>query len=242
MDQQPNNFNQPATNQGAPSSQFDYSGLTAPESMGGGGGGMSPAPAPTPPPQAPAANDELVFPGSGTQGAPANVPTPGAGKSWFYIIILVILLILAILVFLSWKGWVSLGPLDSIWGGGKPTPTPDLIVSESPSPVLSDDATRKKDLATLQLALKKYYADAGSYPASPTAVKTSDATSVLAQALVPSYLPSLPDDPGAPTRYYNYTSSGTSFSLSAALDDKTDPSGVLSGNFNIYTLTDNTGA
>ncbi len=242
-------------------SQFDYSGLTPPESMGGKQSfpqsGNRPIPPVVPPPPAatgPASSSApvpprgLVFPQNSSspptiadkdlENPPASPRSSSVG-SWLLISILFILLILAVLVFLSWKGYINLGGVEKLWGGGSIKPSP-VAISPTESP-LSNDATRKKDLATLQLALKKYFADNGAYPISSSKIKTSDQSSVLAQALVPTYLSALPDDPAAPQYYYGYSSDGKTFALTAVLDNKTDKSGTLNGNLNVYTVTDSSG-
>jgi len=168
-------------------------------------------------------------------------------------IFLVIILILGVLFFASYKGWIAIFGLDKFFAGSRSSPSPSPSVSISPqiSPNLSptvtssgkvisnvNDETRKKDLGDLKTALKRYYAEKSSYPQSPTMIKTSDKTSILYGALVPAYLEKLPDDPLAPQYYYGYKSDGQSFELTAALEDKSDPSGNLSsGGLNIYKIT-----
>ena len=263
MDQSSGNSNK-EENSG---SQFDYSGLTPPESMGGSNAAPPPEPAPapsapTPPPSsptpepapAPAAEppktEPLAFPSQSqtddldldTPKQAGNMPGPmpphSSLGSWFLVIILTILLGLAMLVFLSWKGYVSIGILDNFWGTSS-TPTPVESATSTPT-AQSNDSIRKQNLASIAQALQKYYADNTAYPVSAVVIKTSDSQSVLAQALVPAYISSLPDDPLAPSFYYGYKSSGTTFELSAVLEDKTDVSGSLSGNLNIYKVTNTT--
>jgi hypothetical protein len=265
MNQPSGDLNKDDSNLG--SNQFDYSGLTAPESMGGKSDPPSGNPAPPPPPPpAPATpspvspsgsipeavppasankpDDSLVFPQGANAGGsnPNDRPHVSSGGSWLYIILLTILLALAIVVFLSWKGLINLGGVEKLWGGVSATPTPSASVAPSsvPSPG-TNDATRKGDLARIQLALKNYYADNAKYPESAVVVKTSDPQSVLALALVTTYIPALPDDPLAPKYYYGYKSDGRSFTLTCVLEDQTDASGVISGNLNIYTVTNSSG-
>jgi len=269
MDQPSDNSNK----EGSTSGQFDYSGLTAPESMGGSNAVPPPEPAPTPsaptppstptppppsptpePAPAPVAEppktEPLAFPNQSQTDnldldAPkqtGNMQTPMSAHSslgtWFLIIILTILLGLAILVFLSWKGYVSIGFLDKFWGVS-PTPTP--VASETSTPTAqSNDSVRKQNLASIAQSLQKYYADNTAYPISAVMIKTSDTQSVLAQSLVPSYITTLADDPLAPSFYYGYKSDGKTFELSAVLEDKTDVAGTLSGNLNIYKVTNTT--
>ena len=237
---------QGVNNPGAQPSR-DFSGLKPPESMTSG------TPRPTPgqsplkfpqasntPPQAPRAVP------SPSPTMPTGVPTSPPRSSFSTIILIFILLIIlvaAILVFISWKGWISLGGIEKLWGGGKTTPTPGISVTletATPTPE-SFDAQRKKDLATLKSSLKNYFADNSKYPEQETPIKTSDSSSVLAQDLVPAYIAALPDDPLAPKYYYSYKSDGQVFELSCVLEDMTDTSGRILGNLNIYILTDTSG-
>jgi len=239
MDQFPT---QGVNNPGAQPSR-DFSGLKPPESMTSG------IPRPTPgqsPLKFPSANTNPQVPGAvpGAPVGPGQDIKPRSSFSTFILIgILLVILIAAILVFISWKGWVSLGGIEKLWGGGKATPTPGVsIILETTTPTPeSFDAQRKRDLATLQSTLKKYFADNSKYPEAQVEIKTSDFSSVLAQALVPAYISALPDDPLAPKYFYGYQSDGKTFQLTCVLEDTTDTSGVLHGNINVYTVTETSG-
>lgn len=197
---------------------------------------------------------------SGSKGAksfsgtvpPRSPAPPGPPRPIFsYLIIgfLVLMLIIGIVVFAGFQDWISLG---GIFGKKEATPTPMASMAFSPaiSPFASpsaspqvisnvNDETRKKDLAIIKSGLRGYYRDKSSYPVSTALIKTSDSSSVLASSLVPTYLQKLPDDPLAPQYYYGYKSAdGTSFELTAALEDKSDSSGILMGQLNIYKITD----
>ena len=221
----------------------DFSGLKPPESMTSGPLRGTPGQSP------------LKFPSSPQSQTPRAVPSPPGPSSMqdvrprsslsigILISILIVILIAAILVYVSWKGWISLGGIEKLWGGGKATPIPNVSLTvepATPSPE-SFDAQRKRDLATLQSALIKYFADNSKYPEAASEIKTSDSASILAQALVPAYIAALPDDPLAPKYFYGYTSDGKTFQLTCVLEDTTDTSGVLHGNVNIYTITDTSG-
>ena len=92
-------------------------------------------------------------------------------------------------------------------------------------------------MINIKSGLKDYYLAKSEYPKNATMIKTSDKTSVLAQALVPAYLDSLPDDPQAPQFYYGYKSDGQTFEITAVLEDKSDSSGTIIGSYNIYKIT-----
>lgn len=155
-----------------------------------------------------------------------------SGKTWMLIILLVIILILGGLVFASFEGWISLGPVDKLLGKGvKVTEETSTTTTTS-----NNDATRKTDLVKIKDALKSYYQANQSYPVSEVVDKTNDPKSVLT-VLIPTYLPALPTDPIS-TQYYGYTSDGKTFTLTAVLDDTTDPTGVKAGNYYLYKVTD----
>lgn len=228
--------------------RIDYSQLSSPEPMG-----RSSAPPPPPaiglPPRSPSP--------SPSPSRPSNGPAPHSSLgSILLMIFLAIVLVAGVLVFFSWKGWISLGGIEKLWGGGKTTPTPTVSVSVAPSPTVSavvssspasspqvnanvNDQTRKADLTKIKEALVKYFAQNNQFPVGE--FKTSDASSILAQDLVPQYIEKLPDDPLAPQFYYGYKSDGKTFELTAVLEDKTDPEGTNVGQYHIYKLTGSSG-
>ncbi len=100
------------------------------------------------------------------------------------------------------------------------------------------DQRRKDDLATIQVALEQYKKNTGQYPPSPTFTdsKTFLASSPLV-ALIPTYMQSLPVDPLNPIRWYGYKSpDGKSYSLTASLENLSDPEGKFEGDIYLYTL------
>jgi len=214
--------------------------LTPPEPMGGNAPNyqrsapvsrpVSPVQPMTPPPTPTAENLE--------------VPQKSVGP---YLLMGFLILILAagIILFSAWKGWISFWGLDKLLGRTGTSPTPTAYISVSPTATTSpeitaniNDQTRKKDLTNLKNALKKYFAEKSQYPQSTTIIKTSDSANVLAQALVPTYLEKLPDDPTAPQYYYGYKSDGQTFELTCILEDKSDVAGVPVGSLNIYKITE----
>lgn len=75
---------------------------------------------------------------------------------------------------------------------------------------LSRDAERKSDLQNIQTALELYYQDNNAYPS----VSCANPSSI---GLSPSYIKTVPSDPGSYT--YQYTSvSGTDFVLAARME------------------------
>ncbi|GEM_PF-5356861 len=104
-----------------------------------------------------------------------------------------------------------------------------------PSIIKTPDQVRKADLATIAEALTRYAKERGSYPLALTVERTDQTSSVVAQALVPSYLAVMPKDVNT-AHYYGYTSDGKTYELSAVLEDSADPEGVKAGAVTLYTL------
>ncbi len=201
-----------------------------------------PAASPAPAPVASSPFESSPIPNiTGPTSAPADMgpvmmePAGPKSSAWLYVILAV--LVIGGLIFLSaWMNWI---PYGKILGLTKTQPTPTATPSPTETPIVNNhDAARKNDLVNLKTALKKYYNDKQSYPISTAMSKTSDPGTPL-KVLVPTYLPSLPLDPLSPNSFYGYKSiDGKSFSLTAALEDQTDQSCVVTGSFCLYTVTD----
>ena len=180
--------------------------------------------------------------GGGMGSQPGGVsPMANSRRNLMLIVVLIVILVLGGLVLASWAGWIRIGFMENIWGRGESTSTETITettTEEITTPVLSNDETRKKDLASIATALKAYYAANQKYPTATTVQKTNEATTSLT-ALVPTYIAVLPTDP-LTTRYYGYKSDGTTFELTCVLDDATDPSVIKVGTLNLYKVTDQT--
>jgi len=97
------------------------------------------------------------------------------------------------------------------------------------------DARRKADLKQIKAALEQYADDSkGEYPASNDDSKDGVFLPVLKEK---NYMAKVPVDPLNPTYYYKYVTDGKSYALTCVLENKDDPEGKKSGDFNIYTLT-----
>jgi len=168
-----------------------------------------------------------------------NEPASGGKKLLVLIIVLVIILVLGGLFFASWEGWISLGGIEKYW---KPATTTNTNVNKNSgtegntSTVNANDQQRKTDLSNIKTALTAYYQANQSYPVAATVEKTSDSKNALT-SLVPTYLASLPVDPLSPTKYYGYQSDGKTYTLTAVLEDTTDPLGIQVGSYYIYKVT-----
>jgi hypothetical protein len=89
-------------------------------------------------------------------------------------------------------------------------------------------------LKAIETALLRYKTDhSNSLPVSVAIERLDSSSSVLVQALVPLYLSTMPKDPNT-SKYYGYKSDGTTYQLSAVLDNTTDSEGTKSGSLNLY--------
>ena len=105
----------------------------------------------------------------------------------------------------------------------------------SSSEKYTGDVKRKDDVTKILAALSKYKVDSGSYPIADSLLKLNTSGNIIETALVPKYLASLPKDPkDADGWYYAYKSDGKTCSLSAKLEDATDPDGQMAGTTFLY--------
>lgn len=102
---------------------------------------------------------------------------------------------------------------------------------------MTNDDTRKQDLAQIHVALKSYYSATGKYPLAMERVPLNTANNILEKELVMAgYITAIPADPDQ-TKYYAYKSDGVTFSLTALLDSTTDPEAKLEGTMAIYEIS-----
>lgn len=79
------------------------------------------------------------------------------------------------------------------------------------------DAKRTADIRSVQTALEMYYADNGAYPVSTDVVFPG----ILATALVPTYIGSIPVDPSGATYRYYTNNLPTMYAIRIAYETKT---------------------
>ncbi|OQA52053.1 MAG: Bacterial type II secretion system protein G [candidate division WS2 bacterium ADurb.Bin280] len=118
----------------------------------------------------------------------------------------------------------------------------DLVSDEAEESYLTqtNDEVRKSDLAKIYQALKNYYSATGKYPFAESRVSLNNSDNVLEKELVSAgYLTILPADPDA-QKYYAYKSDGTTFSLTAVLDEESDPEATIIDSLAIYEITQET--
>ena len=108
-----------------------------------------------------------------------------------------------------------------------------LIKAES---VVGRDVQRKADLRDIAVALVEYAAAQHpfQYPKVDGAIHL-DKDSDVGKAIAP-YLETFPSDPLAADRYYGYSSDGTSFQVTASLENTGDPAAKLVGNLALYSV------
>lgn len=225
--------------------------MNEPMNQGGGqpmGGNNQEWPQDNSSPQTPFENTTPTAPTVGTpppmtdDNQPLVMESPqSSGSLWILVGILAILLIAGGLVLASWQGWISLGGIEKLWGGGQTTTTNSTNTNNNTNTatpkVNANDTKRKSDLAKIKAALLKYYNEKQTYPVAEGQIKTIDPSNILTTTLVPNYLSVMPADPVA-SKYYGYESDGKSFELNAVLEDKTDPAGIMVGTIFLYKVTD----
>ena len=112
--------------------------------------------------------------------------------------------------------------------------TPDT--SLEPEVTLSNDDQRKDDLKKIKAALNVYKESHGGYPKSSSLDKLNESSSPTRAALL-AYLTEIPADSKASEGwYYAYVSDGSTFRLSARLEDVTDADATSVGGVSLYYL------
>jgi len=115
-----------------------------------------------------------------------------------------------------------------------------IVETPAVTATVTADQTRKQDVTNILVALKSYKAKMGYYPVSSALMKLNDTTNAIYRALVPTYITILPQDPKAADGwYYAYKSDGIKCSVSARLENQTDPEGTLSNGVLLYLIYNN---
>lgn len=98
------------------------------------------------------------------------------------------------------------------------------------------DAKRKSDLRQISIALANVAAASQpfSYPVTDGPVRLDQAPEITRQ--LAAFIDQVPTDPLSPDRYYGYESDGSSFKLTAALEDEGDQQGLKVGNFFLFII------
>lgn len=98
----------------------------------------------------------------------------------------------------------------------------------------TDDEQRKADLAQIKSALLDYFAGQGEFPVAKSLTLLT-ASNILETELVPTHLTVFPVDPSV-AKSYGYISDGSTFTLSAILDDSSDADVVVKDGQAIYSI------
>src|SRR3989338_6644730 len=142
---------------------------------------------------------------------------------------------------------IGLAPKDNV----NLLTTPLTTDSNTGTPTFSDtvtntlmtaerDSQRKQDLASIKMYIDQYYTKKNKYRVDPIIEKIGDTSSIIYQALIPNITSAIPDDPWANDYgyWYGYKSvDGSSYDLTARLEDATDPSGKQEDLYYIYRIT-----
>lgn len=195
------------------------------------------------------------------QSTPPRAAAKPKGKSGLVWAITIVIVLGGAAYFLlgtsQGKGLIGLSPKndldrlylmdDSAANTGLPTSSPadSLGADSSISPdqgaiPAKRDSQRKQDLAGIKMYIDQYFAKNGRYPIAPLIEKIDNANSTVYTALVPNITTALPNDPWAVNYgyWYGYKSAdGSSYDLTARLEDTTDPSGKQEDLYYIYRIT-----
>jgi len=124
---------------------------------------------------------------------------------------------------------------------GTAVSSPTSFSTQTATSQFAGDEQRKADLLQIQQALISYAAGNGNkYPIAVELVNLNSPGNLLEKELVPNYLSRLPADSDS-SKFYAYKSpDGKSFTLTAVLDNISDPSASVQGEKAIYTVTPET--
>lgn len=115
------------------------------------------------------------------------------------------------------------------------TTAPPVPTQPASTAAKSRDTQRKKDLADLQRALEMYKTRQGKYPISNTSIQTGS-SSVLIQALVPTYITKIPIDPLKQVYWYEYRSDGNTFRLTSLAENTADATAKKGNTYSFFEV------
>lgn len=126
---------------------------------------------------------------------------------------------------------------STISATGSATTSATAITADLSTPA-GRDTKRKNDLVLIKAALSRYHSAKGTYPIVANSIQLLTSGNALETALVPTYTSALPIDPKESEGWaYNYKSpDGVSFSLSARLENTSDPEAKLVAGAYLYFL------
>lgn len=99
-----------------------------------------------------------------------------------------------------------------------------IIPNITSAPKKARDTKRKTDVTTVRKSLEEYYVSNNAYPVSASATNITTALATLSSGSAP-VLKTIPTDPKNASSYqYLYTSDGTTYTLTACLENDQDNS------------------
>lgn len=154
-----------------------------------------------------------------------------SGVSGFTIVVLAV-------VWFTWLSDIFLKPAVNTNTNANINTNSNINTNLIPQEALDRDTQRKADLETIQDALERYKLAEGKYPVASERDRTNKDGNVLQiELLNKGHLLTLPVDPLDPQYYYGYLSAdGTTYELTAVLENTADPDGILVNNFYLYQL------
>lgn len=161
----------------------------------------------------------------------ANRPKP---KSSPIKIILAIFLAVAVVAVGYYVYTILFSAQDATTQTGTDTGEIDYAAGLETESYATDDEQRKADLGKIKEALLNYYAGQGQFPIAQSLTLLTTGN-ILETELVPTHLSALPADPST-AKSYGYKSDGTTFTLTAILDDSSDTEAVVEGNQAVYSI------
>jgi hypothetical protein len=153
--------------------------------------------------------------------------------------LLLLIIIAAVVVIGGYLGATRLLSSSGTSATTTATPSVSTAVADLTNSTATNDTVRKQDLVKIQQALLNLYAAEKKYPVSATLSLLSGSDNILTKTLVPTYLSTLPVDPD-PTKNYGYKSDGTTFTLTAVLDNTNDADATLENGVYLLKVTPDT--
>jgi len=99
------------------------------------------------------------------------------------------------------------------------------------------DARRQADLTTLASALELYKDSKGSYPSTNNLLSRMDSSNIPCREFIAGdFLSRCPSDPTGLPSFYGYKSDGSSYELTAVLENLNDPNCVVEGTICIFRI------
>ncbi|MBU1149247.1 LysM peptidoglycan-binding domain-containing protein, partial [Patescibacteria group bacterium] len=151
-----------------------------------------------------------------------------------------LIIIVLLILWFAWLQDVVLEPATDESAETNQNQNTNQNSSVVPAEALARDQLRKDDLADIQEALARYKEAEGQYPLSEDRDRTNNPGNQLeVELLGKGHILELPVDPLDPQYYYGYLSAdGSSYEITAILENTEDGEGMLVNDFYLYQLTE----